>query len=138
MGKQWKQWLTLFFLGSKITADGDCSHGIIRCLLLGRKAMTNLDRILKSRDITLPTKVCLVKAMVFPVVMYRESWTIRKAEHQKIDAFELWSWRRLLRVPWIARRSNQSILKEISPGCSLEGTAVEAETLILWPPVVKN
>ena len=109
------------FLGSKITKDGDCSHEIKRCLLLGRKVMTNLDSILKSRDITLSTKVSLVKAMVFPVVMYRESWTIRKAEHQKIDAFELWSWRRLLRVPWIARRSNQSILKEISPGCSLEG-----------------
>ncbi|KAB0370003.1 hypothetical protein FD755_017965 [Muntiacus reevesi] len=110
------------FLGSKITADGDCSHEIKRCLLLGRKAMTNLDSILKSRDITLPTKVHLVKAMVFPVVMYGcESWTVKKAECQKIDAFELWCWRRLLRVPWTARRSNQSILKEISPGCSLEG-----------------
>ena len=110
------------FLGSKITADGDCSHEIKRCLLLGRKVMTNLDSILKSRDVTLPTKVCLVKAMVFPVVMYRcESWTIKKAEHQRIDAFELWCWRRLLRVPWTARRSNQSILKEISPECSLEG-----------------
>ena len=105
---------------SKITADGDCSHEIKRCLLLGRKVMTNLDSILKSRDITLPTKVLLVKAMVFPLVMYRfESWTIKKAEHQRIDA--LWCWRRLLRVPWTARRSNQSILKEISPGCSLEG-----------------
>ena len=102
------------FLGSKITADGDCSHEIKRCLLLGRKAMTDLDSILKSRDITLTTKICLVKAMVFPVVMYKcESWTIKKAEHQKIDAFELWCWRRLLRVPWTARRSNQSILKEI-------------------------
>ena len=102
------------FLGSKITADGDCSHEIKRCLLLGRKAMTDLDSILKSRDITLTTKICLVKAMVFPVVMYkRESGTIKKAEHQKIDAFELWCWRRLLRVPWTARRSNQSILKEI-------------------------
>ena len=109
-------------LGSKITADGDCSHEIKRCLLFGRKAMNNLDSILKSRDITLPTKVHLVKAMVFPVVMYGcESWTVKKAEHQKIDAFELWCWRRLLRVPWTARRSNQSILKEISPGCSLEG-----------------
>ena len=108
------------FLGSKITADGDCSHEIKRCLLLGRKAMTNLDRILKSRDITLPTNVSLVKAMVFPVVMYGcESWTIKKAEHRRIDAFELWCWRRLVRVPWTARRFNQSILK-ISPGCSLE------------------
>ena len=110
------------FLGSKITADGDCRHEIKRCLLLGRKAMTNLDSILKSRDITLPTKVHLVKAMVFPVVMYRcESWTVKKAERQRIDAFELWCWRRLLRVPWTARRSNQSILKDISPECSLEG-----------------
>ena len=110
------------FLGSKITVDGDCSHKIERCLLLGRKAMTNLDSILKSRDITLPTKVYLIKAMVFPVVMYGcESWTIKKAEHQRIDAFELWCWRRLLRVPWTARRSNQSILREISPEYSLEG-----------------
>ena len=109
-------------LGSKITADGDCSHEIKRRLLLGRKAMTKLDSILKSRDITLPTKVRLVKAMVFPVVIYGcESWTVKKAEHWKIDAFELWCWRRLLRVPWTVRRSNQSILKEISPGCSLEG-----------------
>ena len=109
-------------LGSKITADGNCSHEIKRRLLLGRKVMTNLDSILKSRDITLPTKVCLVKAMVFPVVMYGcESWTMKKAEHQRIDAFELWCWRRLLRVPWTARRSNQSILKEISPEYSLEG-----------------
>ena len=108
--------------GSKITADGDCSHEIKRHLLLGRKAMTNLHSVLKSRDITLLTKVCLVKAMVFPVVMYGcESWTIKKAEHQRIDAFELWCWRRLLRVPRTARRSNQSILKEISPGISLEG-----------------
>ena len=112
---------TLFWQGSKITADGDCSHEIKRCLLLGRKAMTNLDSILKSRDITLTTKVCLVKAMVFPVVMYGcESWTIKKAECQGIDAFELWCWRRLLRVPWTARRSNQLILKEISPDYSLE------------------
>ena len=110
------------FLGSKITADGDCSHEIKRRLLLGRKVMTNLDSILKSRDITLPAKVRLVKAMLFPVVMYGcESWTIKKAEHRRIDAFELWCWRRLLRVPWTARRSNQFILKEISPGCSLEG-----------------
>ena len=110
------------FLGSKITADGDCSHVIRRRLLLGRKVMTNLDSILKSRDITLPTKVCLVKALVFPVVMYGcESWNIKKAECQRIDAFELWCWRRLLRVPWTARRSNQSIPKENSPECSLEG-----------------
>ena len=108
--------------GSKIPADGDCSHEIKRRLLLGRKVMTNLDSILKSRDITLPTKVRLVKAMVFPVVMYGcESWTVKKAECRRIDAFELWCWRRLLRVPWTARRSNQYILKEISPGCSLEG-----------------
>ena len=112
----------LYFLGSKITADGDCSHEIKKRLLLGRKVMTNLDSIFKSREITLPTKVHLVKAMVFPVVMYGcESWTVKKAEHQIIDAFELWSWRRLLQVPWTARRSNQSILKEISPGISLEG-----------------
>ena len=110
------------FLGSKTTADGDCSHEIKRCLLLGRKAMTNLDSILKTRDITLLTNVHLVKAMVFPVVMYGcESWTIKKAEHQSIDAFELWCWRILLRVPWTARRSDQSILKEISPEYSLEG-----------------
>ena len=110
------------FLGSKITADGDCSHEIKRRLLLGRKVMTNLDSILKSRDITLPTKVHLVKAMVFPIVMYGcEGWTVKKAERQIIDAFELWCWRRLLGVPWTARRSNQSILKEISSGCSLEG-----------------
>ena len=110
------------FLGSKITADGECSHEIKRHLLLGRKVMTNLDSILKSRDITLPTKACLVMAMVFPVVMYGcESWTINKAEHRRIDAFQLWFWRRFLRVPWTARRSHQSILKEISPGCSPEG-----------------
>ena len=108
--------------GSKITADGDCSHGIRKCLLLGRKVMTNLDSIFKSRDITLSAKVCLVKAMVFPVLMHGcESWTIKKAEHRRIDAFEPWCWRRLLRVPWTVRRSNQSILKEISPGISLEG-----------------
>ena len=111
----------VLFLGSKITADGDCSHEIKRLLLLGRKVMTNLDSILKSRDITLPIKVHLVKAMVFPVVMYGcEKWTVKKAEHRRNDAFELWCWRRLLRVPWTARRSNQSILKEISPGCSLD------------------
>ena len=121
MGKQWKQCQTILG-GSKITADGDCSHEIKRRLLLGRKVMTNLDSIFKSRDITLPTKVHLVKAVVLPVVMYGcESWTVKKAERQRIDAFELWCWRRLLRVPWPARRSNQTILKEISPGCSLEG-----------------
>ena len=121
-GEQWKQWQTLFFWGSKIIADGDCSHEIKRSLLLGRKVMTNLDSILKSRDITLPTKVHLVKAMVFPVVMCGcESCTLKKAKHRRIDAFELWCWRRLLRVPWTARRSNQSILKETSPGCSLKG-----------------
>ena len=122
MGKQWKQLLTLLFWGSKITADGKCSHEIKRHLLLGRKVMTNLDSIFKSRDITLPTKVRLVKAMVFPVFMYgSESWNIKKAEHRRTDAFELWCWRRLLKVPWTARRSKQSILKEISPGISLEG-----------------
>ena len=121
MRKQWKL-SNFIFLGSKITADGDCSHEITRQLLLGRKVMTNLDSILKSRDITLSTKVHLVKVMVFPVVMYGcESWTIKRAEHRRIDAFELWCWRRLLRVPWTARRSSQSILKEISPGWSLEG-----------------
>ena len=109
------------FLGSKITADGDCSHETKRRLLLGRKAMTNLDGVLKSRDITLPTKVCIIKAMLFPVVVYRcESWTIKKAEHQRIDAFKLWCWRRLLRVPWTAR-SNQSTLNEINPEYSMEG-----------------
>ena len=114
--------LTSILGGSKITADGDCSHEIKRHLLLGRKVMNNLDGILKRRDITLSTKACLVKTMVFPVVMYGyESWSVKKAEHWRIDAFELWCWRRLLRVPWTARRSNQSILKEISPGCSLEG-----------------
>ena len=110
------------FLGSKITADGDCSHEIKRRLLLGRQVMTNLERIFKSRDIALPTKIYIVKAMIFPVIMYGcESWTVKKGEHRRIDAFELWCWRRLLRVPWTARRSNQSILKEIGPGCSLEG-----------------
>ena len=121
MGKQWKQWQTIFG-GSKITADGDCSHEIKRHFLLGRKVMTNLDSLLKSRNITLPTKVHLVKAMVFPVVMYGcENWTIKKAECRRIDAFELWCWRRLSRVPWTERRSNQFILKEISPECLLEG-----------------
>ena len=115
-------------LGSKITADGDCSREIIKCLFLGRKAMTNLDSILKSRDITLPTKVCLVKTMVFPVVMYGcESWTIKKAERQRIDVFKLWCWSRLLRVSWKARRSNQSILKEISPEYSLEGSLLKSK-----------
>ena len=125
MGNRWGNSgnsVRLYFLGSKITADGDCSHEIKRRLLLGRKVTTNLDSIFKSRDITLPTKVRLVKAMVFPVVLYGcQSWTIKKAERRRIDAFELWCWRRLLRVPWTARGSNQSILKEISPGCSLEG-----------------
>ena len=118
------------FGGFKITTDADCSHEIKRCLLLGRKAMTNINSILKSRDVTLPTKVCLVKAMVFPIVMYRcESWTIKKAEHWRIDAFEVWCWRRLLRVPWTARRSNQSILKEISPEYSLEGLMLKLKLL---------
>ena len=116
MGKQWKQWETLFFGGSKVTADGECSHEIKRHF--GRKAMTNLGSIFKNRDITLPTKVRLVKAMVFPGC---DSWSIKKAEHWRIDAFELWCWRRLLRVPWTSRWSNQAILKEISPGCLLEG-----------------
>ena len=123
-----KQWLTSFFGGSKITSDGDCSHEIKRCLLLERKVMTNLESILKIRDITLPTKVHLVKAMVYLVVMYGcESWTIKKAESWRINTFELWCWRKLLRVPWTARRSNQSILKEISPGCSLEGLMLKLE-----------
>ena len=121
MGKQWKQCQTLFWGGSKITADGDCSHEIKRRLLLGRKVMTNLDSILKNRAITLPTKVRLVKAMVFPVVYGCESWTVKKAGRQRIDALELWCWRRLLRVPWTAGRSNQSILQEITPECSLKG-----------------
>ena len=131
MGKQWKQWQTLYWGDSKITAYGDCSHEIKRCLLLGRKAMTNLDSILKSRDITLPTKVHLVKALVFPVVMCGcESWIIKKAEHRRIDAFELWFWRGLLRVPWTARRPNQSLLKEISPGISLEGMMLKLKLLM--------
>ena len=116
------------FFGSKITADSDCSHEIKRCLLLGRKVMTNLDSILRSRDITLLTKVPIVKAMVFPVVMYRcESWTLKKAEHRRMDAFKLWFWRRLLRVPWTAKRSNQSILKEINPEYSLEGLMLKVQ-----------
>ena len=125
MGNRWETMETVrdfIFGGSKITADGNCSHEIKRCLLLGRKVMTNLDSLLKSRDIALPTKVCLIKAMVFPVVMYGcESWTVKKAECRRIDAFELWYWRRPLGVPWTARRSQQSILKEISPEYSLEG-----------------
>ena len=126
----------LYFGGSKISADGDCTHEVKRCLPLGRKAMTNLDSILKSRDITLLTKVRLVKAMVFPVVMYGcESWTVKKAERRRIDGFELWCWRRLLRVPWTTRRSNQSILKEIGPECSLEALMLK---LRLWPPDAKS
>ena len=122
MGNRWGNSVRLYFLVSKITADGDCSHEIKRRLLLGRKVMTILDNVLKSRNITWPTKVHLVKTMVFPVVMYGcESWTVKKAEHRRIHACELWCWRRLLRVPWTARTSNQSILKEISPECSLEG-----------------
>ena len=128
MGKQWKHWEASFYLGSQITADGDCSCEIKKRLLLGRKAITNLDSILKSRDITLPPKVHLVKAVVFPLVTYEcESWTIKKTECQRIDAFELWSWRRLLRVSWIARRSNQSILKEISPEYSLKGLMLKVK-----------
>ena len=135
MGKQWKQCQTLFF-GAPKSRDGDCSHEIKRRLLLGRKVMTNLDSIFKSRDITLPTKVRLVKAMVFPVVMYGcESWTVKKAEPRRIDAFEVWCWRRLLRVPWTARRSNQSILKEINSGISLEGMVLK---LKLWTPHAKS
>ena len=121
-GEKVKTETDFIFFSSKITVDGDCSHEIKRCLLVGRKIITNLGSILKSRDITFPTKVCVVKAMVFPVVIYVcENWTLKKAEHQRIDAFKLWCWRRLLRVLWTARISNQSILKEISPGCSLEG-----------------
>ena len=138
MWKQWKQRLTLFWGGSKISADGDCKHKIKRRLLLGRKAMTNLDSILKRGDITLPTKVHLVKAMVFPVVMCEcESWTTKKAEHWRIDAFELWCWRRLLRVPWTEKRSSQFILKEISPEY-FRRTDAEAETPVFWPPDAKN
>ena len=139
MGKQWKQWLTLFFGGSKITADGDSSHKIKRLLLLGRKVMTNLDSILKSRDTIFPTNAHLVKAMVFPVVMYGcESWTVKKAEHQRIGAFELWCCRRLLRVPWTARRSNQSILKEISPEYSLEGLILKLKLQYFGPLMLRT
>ena len=138
MGKQWKQWQTIF-LGSKITADGDCSHEIKRHLLLRRKVMTNLDSLLKGRDITLPTKVHLVKAMVFPVIMYGcERWTIKKAECWRTDAFELCCWRRLLRVPWTERRSNHSIQKAVSPESFIGKTDIEPEAPILWPPDVKN
>ena len=138
MGKQWKQCQTLFLGGFKITADGYCSHEIKRRLFLGRKVMTNLDSILKSRDITLPTKVRLVKVMVFPVVMYGcDSWTVKKAEHRTINAFELWCWRRLLGVPWTARRSNQPI-KGNQSWMFIERTDVEAETPILWPPDAKS
>ena len=139
MGRQWKQWETLFLGGSKITADGDCSHEIKRGLLLERKAMTNLDSLLKNWDITLPTKVHVVKAMVFPIVVYGcKSWTIKKADHQRIDAFEVWCWRRLLRVPWTASRSNQSILKEISPEYSSEGLMLKLKLPIFWPPDAKK
>ena len=134
-GETMKTMTDFIFLGSKITADGDCSHEIKRRLVLRRKAMTNLDSILKSRDVTLPTKVCLVKAIIFPIVMYGcESWTTEKAEHGRINAFELWGWRRLLRVPWTARKSNQSILKEISPEYSLEGLRLKlsSNTLVTW------
>ena len=128
MANRWGNSVRLYFFGPKITADGDCSHEMKRHVLLGRKVMTNLDSILKSRDITLSTKICLVKATVFPVVTYGcESWTVKRAECRRIDAYVLWCWRRLLRVPWTARRSNQSILKEISPGCSLEGLMLNLE-----------
>ena len=135
MGKQWKQWETFIFLSSKFTVDGDCSHEIKRCLLLRRKVMTNLDSILKGRDITLSTKVHLVKAMVFPVVMYGcESWTTKKSECQRADAFQLWCWRRFFRVPWIATRSNQSILKKISHEYSLEGLMLKLQYFghLMW------
>ena len=142
MADRWgkmKRVADFIFLGSKITPDGGCRHEIKRCLLLGRKAMTNLDSVLKSRDSTLLTKVHKVKAMVFPAVMCRcESWTVEKTECQRIDALELWYWRRLLRVPWTARRSNQSILKEIRPACFIGRTDVGAETPVLWPPDVKS
>ena len=138
MGKQWKQWLTIFF-SSKIITDGDCSHKIKRRLLLGRKVMTKLDSILKSRDITLSTKVHLVKTMDFPVVMYGcEIWSIKKAEAQRIDAFKLWCWRRFFRVPWATRRTNQKILKEINPEYSLEGLMLMLKLKYLWPLDVKS
>ena len=139
MGKQWKQWQTLFSWAPKITADGDSSHEIKRHLLLRRKAMTNLDSTLKSRDITLPTKVHLVKVMVFPVVMYGcESWTVKKAGHRRIDAFELWCWRRLLRVLWTARRSNQVHPEGDQSWVFIGRSDAEAETPVLWPPHVKS
>ena len=142
MGNRWENSgnnVRLFFLGSKITADGDCSHVVKRRLLLGRQGMTNLDSIFKTRDITLPAKVHLVKAMVSPVVMYGcEIWTVKKAEHRRIQAFELWCWRRLLRVPWTARRSNQSILKEIKSWVFFGRTDAKAETPVLWPPHAKS
>ena len=139
MANRWGNSGRLYFSGLQITADGDCSHEIKRRLLLGRKVMTNLDSIFKSRDITLPAKVCLVKNMVFPVVMYGcEGWTIKKAECQRIDAFELWCWRRLLQVPWTARRSSQSILKEISSWVFIGRTDFEVATPILWPPDAKS
>ena len=138
-GEKVKVVTDFLFLGSKITTDGNCTHEIRRRLLLGRKAMANLASVLKSRDVTLPTKVCIVKAMVFPVVMYGcESWTVNKAEHRRIDAFELWCWRKLLKVPWTARRSNQSILREINPEYSLEGLMLKLKTPILWTPDAKN
>ena len=142
MGNRWGNSgnsVRLYLLGSKISADGDCSHEIKRRLLLRRKVMTNLDNIFKSRDITLPTKVRLVKAMVFPVIMYGcESWTVKKAERQRTDAFELWCGRRFLRVPWTTRRSNQSILKEISPGISLVGMMLKLKLQYFWPPHEKS
>ena len=139
MEKQWKQWQTLFWGGSKITADGDCSHEIKRRLLLGRKVMTNLDSMLKSRGITLLSKVHLVKAMVFPVVMYGcETWNIKTAEHQRIDTFELWCWRRLLRVPWTARRSNQVHSEGDQPWDFFGRNDAKAETPVLWPPHAKS
>ena len=140
MEKKWKEWQIFFYLDSKITANGDCSHEIKRCLLLGRKAMTNPDSILNSKDIILQTKVHIIKALVFPVVMYKcESWTMKKAKCQRTDAFKLWCWRRLLRVPWTTRRSNQSILKEINPEYLLEGLMlIEAECPVFWPPDWKS
>ena len=138
-GKTMERVTDFIFLGSKITADGDCSYEFKRCLILGRKAMTKLDSILKSRDITLPTKVCLVKVMVFPIVMYGcDIWAIKKAEHQRTDAFELWCWRRLLRVLWTARRSNQSILKDDQSWVFFGRNDAEAETPVLWPPHEKS
>ena len=140
MGRQWKERVSDFiFLGSKITADGDCCHEVKRCLLLGGKAMSNLDSVLKSRDVTLLTMVHLVKAMVFPVVTYGyESWTIKKTERWRIDAFELWYWKNLLRVPWTARRSSQSILKEINPGISLKGMMLKLKLQYFWLPHAKS